>query len=49
MEIDVSALQVLQDAEPGTGLYPCAETCWWTCSPSTMSVNYGPTPDEEVN
>jgi hypothetical protein len=32
MEIDVDALQVLQEAEPATGLFPCGgETCTWTC------------------
>jgi hypothetical protein len=35
MEIDVDALQMLPEAEPESGLYPCAGptcdwTCWWT-------------------
>ncbi|MDT5030919.1 MAG: hypothetical protein QOC94_1090 [Actinoplanes sp.] len=32
MEIDVNALQELQEAEPEAGLYPCTGiTCDWTC------------------
>jgi hypothetical protein len=31
MEFDVSALQVLDEADPEIGLFPCAGTCTCTC------------------
>jgi hypothetical protein len=31
MEIDVKALQILPEAEKEVGLFPCTNTCDWTC------------------
>lgn len=31
MELDIEALQLLEEAEPDTGLFPCASTCAVTC------------------
>ncbi|MEO3930832.1 ALQxL family class IV lanthipeptide [Micromonosporaceae bacterium B7E4] len=35
MELDVNALQVLPEAEPEVGLWPCAPTCTTLTTPCT--------------
>ncbi|MFI6227695.1 ALQxL family class IV lanthipeptide [Micromonospora echinospora] len=35
MELDVNALQLLEETEPETALWPCTITCGITCSSIT--------------
>jgi hypothetical protein len=34
VELDVAALQLLEESDPDVGLYPCTLTCLngWTCT-----------------
>lgn len=35
MELDVTALQSLEESDPEVGLWPCTHTCTSTCRVST--------------